>query len=104
MIAQFILSAGLLICLFYILSLGKSSLFFRFGFFVTVIGGFVAIWLPETTNVAAGLVGIGRGADLVIYLWILLSFFFILKLHIKLRAQSTTLTTLARYIALKDRE
>ncbi|MEM9085226.1 MAG: DUF2304 domain-containing protein [Pseudomonadota bacterium] len=102
MIAQFILSAGLLVCLFYIVSLGKSSVFFRVGFFFTVIGGFVAIWSPDTTSVVAKLVGIGRGADLIIYLWILLSLFLILKLHIKLRSQSETITSLARHIALKE--
>lgn len=104
MIAQSILSAGLLVCLFYTISLGKSSQFFRFGFFFTVVGGFVAIWLPETTNVIADLVGIGRGADLIIYLWILLSFFLILKLHIQLRVQSETMTSLARHIALKEED
>jgi len=104
MIAQFLLSAGLLVCLFYAISLGRSSVFLRLGFFLTVVGGFVAIWLPETTNIVADLVGIGRGADLIIYLWILLSFFLILKLHIAMRAQSETMTKLARHIALKEAE
>ncbi len=101
MIAQIILTLGLSVCLFYIISLGKSLPLVRIGLFLVVLTGYLFIWFPEMTNIFAGLVGIGRGADLVIYLWILLSLFLILKLHIKLREQSEALTTLARHLALR---
>lgn len=100
MIAQIILTLGLSVCLFYIISLGKSLPIVRFGLFLVVLTGYLFIWFPEMTNVFANLVGIGRGADLIIYLWILMSLFLILKLHIKLREQSEALTTLARHLAL----
>lgn len=101
MIAQIILTLGLSVCLFYIISLGKSLPLVRIGLFLVVLTGYLFIWFPEMTNIFADLVGIGRGADLVIYLWILLSLFLILKLHIKLREQSEALTTLARHLALR---
>jgi len=101
MIAQIILTLGLSVCLFYVISLGKSLPLVRIGLFLVVLTGYLFIWFPEMTNIFADLVGIGRGADLVIYLWILLSLFLILKLHMKLREQSEALTTLARHLALR---
>jgi len=100
MIAQIILTLGLSVCLFYVISLGKSLPIVRIGLFLVVLTGYLFIWFPEMTNIFADMVGIGRGADLIIYLWILLSLFLILKLHIKLRQQSEALTTLARHLAL----
>lgn len=100
MIAQIILTLGLSVCLFYIISLGKSLPIVRIGLYLVVFAGYLFIWLPETTNIFADMVGIGRGADLIIYLWILVSLFLILKLHIKIRQQSEALTSLARHFAL----
>ena len=102
MIAQIILTLGLSVCLFYVISLGKSLPIVRMGLFLVVLSGYLFIWFPEMTNIFADMVGIGRGADLIIYLWILLSFFLILKLHIKLRQQSEALTKLARHLALEQ--
>jgi hypothetical protein len=102
MIAQIILTVGLSMCLFYIISLGRTLPLVRFGLLCVVLAGYVFIWFPEMTNTLADLVGIGRGADLVMYLWILISLFMILKLHIKLREHSESLTILARKVALID--
>ncbi len=102
MIAQIILSLGLSGCLFYVISLGRTLPVVRLGLLAVVLAGYVFIWFPQITNEFAALVGIGRGADLVMYLWILLSLFLILKLHIKLREQTETLTKLARHLTLLE--
>lgn len=100
MIAQVLLSLGLTACLVYVLSLGRSVPIVRFGLLAIVAAGYLFIWMPELTNEIARLVGIGRGADLMMYLWILLSLFLILKLHIKLRELSEMTTKLARAYTL----
>jgi len=104
MIIQLILSAGLSACLFYVVSLGRSSPWIRLGLFAVVMAGYIFIWFPDTTNMLAALVGIGRGADLVMYVWIVLNLFLILRLHIKLREQAEAVTRLARRMALSDSE
>jgi hypothetical protein len=102
MIIQSILSLGLLGCLFYVVSLGNANRAMRVLLFGIVMLGFVFVWMPGITNVIAAYVGVGRGADLVMYIWIVLNLLFILRLHLKLREQSEALTLLARRIALSS--
>jgi len=100
MIAQIMLSAGLSACLFYVFSLGRSLPIVRLGLFAVVLVGYIFIWFPGLTTRIATLVGIGRGADLILYIWIVVNLFLILRLHIKLREQSEAFTKLARQFAL----
>src|SRR3954447_18211687 len=104
MIIQLILSLGLAGCLFYVVSLGRSSLAMKIALFITVFVGFIFVWFPDTTSVIARRVGVGRGADLVMYLWIVLTLLFIVRLHLKLRELSEAMTQLARRIALNETE
>jgi hypothetical protein len=50
----------------------------------------------------AEFVGVGRGADLVLYLWVCISLIVLLNLHLKLRAQHELITKLARSIAMAN--
>ena len=50
----------------------------------------------------AGLLGIGRGADLIMYLWVCISLNLLLSLHLKLRRQQETITKLVRHVALAN--
>lgn len=100
MIIQIILSLGLAGCLFYVISLGRPNRLLRLTLFAIILTGAVFVWIPDMTNTIARLVGVGRGADLVMYIWIVLNLLFILRLHIKLREQSEAMTQLARRIAL----
>ena len=102
MIAQIILTLGLSACLFYVFSLGRSLPLIRFGLFTVVLVGYLFVWIPDLTNSLAGLVGIGRGADLIMYLWIIVSLFLIMRLHIRLREQSELITKMARHYTLQD--
>lgn len=63
-------------------------------------GAMTFVWVPSIANRLADLLGVGRGADLVIYVYCLLSFILILDLSLKLKAQHQTITLLAREIAL----
>lgn len=100
MIAQVLLTGGLMACLAYVASLGRALPVVRFGLFGLAVTGTVFIWWPELTNRLAALVGIGRGADLMLYVWLLMSLFLILRLHLLLRAQDQRMTELARSLTL----
>lgn len=65
-------------------------------------GGLYFVWFPSHSTMVAEFVGIGRGADLVLYLWVCISLFVLLNLHLKLRAQHDLITKLARTIAMAN--
>ena len=70
--------------------------------FVLAVGGMVLAARPDLATMAANMVGIGRGADLVIYCFVLIALGAIFNLHIKLRANEDKLTELVRAIAIMD--
>jgi hypothetical protein len=53
-----------------------------------------------TQHNLAELVGIGRGADLILYVWVCISLILLLNLHLKIRMQLELITMLARKLAL----
>lgn len=62
----------------------------------------IAILLPDLTTRMARVMGIGRGADLVLYLGLLLSLSGFLLTYTRLRRLEADLTELVRRIALRD--
>jgi small membrane protein len=64
--------------------------------------GIYFVWVPEHSTQLAELVGIGRGVDLILYIWVCISLIVLLNLHLKLRTQMELITTLARRIAIAD--
>ena len=66
------------------------------------LAGLFFVWVPSESTRVAEFVGIGRGADLVLYLWVCISLIVLLNLHLKLRTQQDMITRLARAIALAN--
>jgi len=67
---------------------------------VAGLAGLYLVWAPEQTTALAAFVGIGRGVDLILYLWVCISLNLLLSLHLKQRLQQETITKLARAMAL----
>lgn len=63
----------------------------------------VVVILPSTSSYFAGLVGIGRGADLVIYISLAVLFFLVFKLMIRLEHLNKDITELTRQLTLKNK-
>lgn len=63
--------------------------------------GVVAL-LPQTTDLLAARVGIGRGADLLVYVSILGLFFVVFRLVVRLESMQQEMTKLVRSIAIRD--
>jgi hypothetical protein len=57
---------------------------------------------PETASAVAGLFGVGRGADVVVYLALAAAFYLIFRLFAKLEDIDRQLTKIVRAEALKD--
>ena len=100
-----------LIIIFAIFAIVRAFLSFRkgrlpipwllFWFVFWIIAGVVAI-LPQTTDIAARIVGVGRGADFVVYLALMALFYLIFRLFVKIEGLERDITKLVRTLALKD--
>ncbi len=62
----------------------------------------IAIAWPESTRLAADTLGIGRGADLVLYTFLLITMMGFFMTYVRLRRLETHITTLVRHVALQD--
>lgn len=68
---------------------------------VSSVAGLVLVWNPELANLLARFFGVGRGADLVFYLFIAMAGFISLYLHLRIESCTRMVTDLARAIALQ---
>ena len=64
------------------------------------LAGLYFVWVPSHTTRVAEFVGVGRGVDLILYVWVCISLIVLLNMHLKLRTQHELITQLARTIAL----
>lgn len=62
----------------------------------------VIVITPGSTFYFARLLGIGRGADLVVYLSLVAIFFIIFRLMVKIEQMNRNITKLVRKIALDE--
>jgi hypothetical protein len=69
---------------------------------LAAITGLYFVWIPDHATWLAALVGIGRGVDLILYLWVMISLIVLLNLHLKLRAHMEVITVLARELAIAN--
>jgi small membrane protein len=66
---------------------------------VIAVGGFF-VWAPDETTVISRALGVGRGADLVLYVWVVISLALMLVLYLKIVQMGRKVTQLTRAIAL----
>jgi hypothetical protein len=102
MIAQIIFSLMLIaIVLMAFVQLRQIPLVASAVICAALFGGYL-IWNPEHATSLAHLFGIGRGTDLVLYVWVLISFALMLVLYFNSREQFQIVTVLVRAIALAE--
>ena len=66
------------------------------------IGAGVIIAFPETSQFLADLLGIGRGADLILYVGLTVAFYRIFRIHLTLGQVENEITEIVRAIALEN--
>jgi hypothetical protein len=66
------------------------------------IGAGVVILLPNVTQYLAGILGVGRGVDVIIYLSIVVVFYLIFRIGIKLEFIEHEITKIVRNMAIRD--
>jgi small membrane protein len=61
-----------------------------------------SILLPEYTTVVANLLGVGRGADLILYIFGIFTLFALIILYTHVRTLSLQMTAVIRQLAIRD--
>ena len=102
MIIQILLTLGLVVLIPYAYAQRAKSRLIPVAMTTIGVVGLYFVWLPDHANDLAHLIGVGRGADLVLYCWILISLIVALNLHIVARSNLRLITELARHIALSE--
>jgi len=64
----------------------------------------VATLIPKETDIIAQWLGVGRGADLLVYLSIIVLFFVVFKIIVKLEKIDRDMTKIVRSTALKNKD
>jgi hypothetical protein len=96
-----IIAFGNIFFRFYKAHLGRNEFLFWLVFWLVVL---ILVWNPQMTNHLASFLGVGRGADAVFYLSIVLLFYIVFRLYAKLENLESKLSELVKKIALKDLE
>ena len=95
---KIILSSGLFVVFLY--SLKQTQLFFRLVMNAVLLTGLVFVWRPDLSIRAANLLGVGRGADLIFYLWTVITFIILIHFNYKLKKQRNAITEIVRKLAI----
>ena len=99
---QLVLVTGFIfIGLYFLIRLKKRLLDIILLFSMIAAATVFVLW-PNVTNVIANKLGVGRGADLIFYLSILIFWFVALKLYARIRKLEQLFTQIVREDALKN--
>jgi small membrane protein len=102
MIIQFFLTA-LLVGVGILIALQRiTSRFLRITMLLALGTGMVFVWVPDETTSIAATLGVGRGADLILYVWVILTLALILVLYLKVISMGRKITLLTRAIAVTN--
>lgn len=99
---QLVLVTGFIfIGLYFLIRLKKRLLDIILLFSLIAAATVFVLW-PNVTNVIANKLGVGRGADLIFYMSILIFWFVALKLYARIRKLEQLFTQIVREDALKN--
>jgi hypothetical protein len=101
-IIQVVLMAGLAAALVFAVLQRRASSFVASISALASVAGMYFVLLPDQANRLAHYVGVGRGADLILYVWLVISLVVSVHLHIRLLRQQRAITALARELAIRS--
>lgn len=107
MLVQFILAAVILLIIFsLIVKLKRREIRAGqlWGWLILWLAAMAVVWQPQLTSRLADIVGIGRGADLVVYSALIVVFYLMFRLLMRLEKMEKNITELVRQAALNDQE
>jgi len=81
---------------------GSLSLVSSFFWSIIWMGLGVVVWVPNITTSFADLIGVGRGADALVYISVVILFYGLFRVYVKLEFIEHEITSLVRNNALKE--
>jgi len=63
----------------------------------------IAVWVPNSLTKLANFFGIGRGADLVLYVGLVAVFYFIFRIYVRIEKMERNITKIVRDDALDEK-
>ena len=103
MLSQWVLAIALVLVGLYLLKARRSAsqqAIRRLVIVAALLAGFVAVLFPDYTNVVASYLGIGRGADLLLYAFVIFALFYVVHQYRRQLWQEKVTTDLARALTL----
>ncbi len=103
MLSQWVLLAALVLAGVYLLKAKRSAsqqALRRLFILGAIFTGAGAVLNPDLTNVVAGWLGIGRGADLLLYSFVIFALFYVVHQYRRQLWQEKVTTDLARSLTL----
>jgi hypothetical protein len=100
-LGQILLIIGLVFFVFYVIKIRKL-VFDRIIFIVGAIGGIILVFFPQLSTTIANWMGIGRGVDLVFYIFIIVSLFYFVSVNAEIRNLRKQITEIIRTQALAN--
>jgi hypothetical protein len=101
---KFILMFPLAVLIILALQQLRHQLFCRLSVIIMSLTGLVFVAFPEITSALAHRVGVGRGADLIIYLYMILFFIVSVALYMKIKNLEAKQTAFIRKVAIQQVE
>ena len=103
MLSQWVLAIALVLVGLYLLKARRSAsqqAIRRLVIVAALLAGFVAVLFPDYTNVVASYLGIGRGADLLLYAFVIFALLYVVHQYRRQLWQEKVTTDLARALTL----
>jgi glycosyltransferase involved in cell wall biosynthesis len=100
-LSQLILIAAILLFLVYVFRV-RTVVTDRIIYLVLVFGGILLAVFPDSSTGIANLIGVGRGADLLLYIFVIFSLFHHVNTVSRLRNNERKITAIVRKIAIAD--
>lgn len=97
---QLILVPAVIVLLLLYLKFFRNTLLQKSLFILFFGAGIVAVVFPELTNLLANFVGVGRGADLLLYLMVIIFYFTFIILYRKLNKIEEIQSEIIREISI----
>ncbi len=83
---------------------GNVGLLAMFGWGILWLGIDAFIWWPKVSDTFAHLLGVSRGADALLFVGLMIVFYAVFRVYIKLEFLEHEITSLVRGLAIRDGE
>ena len=103
----------IIVVLFALFALSRAFLRFKDGkitkkelalWTIVWIAAIIVILIPGTTSLVANMLGVTRGADVVVYVSIIVLFYLVFRIYVKLESIEQEITKVVREVAIKRKK